>query len=80
MDRSIICGKDNQLVNWANVTVKAEVAGKDDASVMVNRVCEDVPEPEPELPVTGATDIVAGALGAGSIVTLLGYAIASRKK
>ena len=79
VNKNLACG-GNQLVNWANVTVKAEVAGKDDASVMVNRVCEDVPEPEPELPVTGATDIVAGALGAGSIVTLLGYAIASRKK
>jgi uncharacterized repeat protein (TIGR01451 family) len=82
INKTLACG-DNQLVNWANVTVNSEVAGKDDASVMVNRVCETpepAPEPEPELPVTGATDIVAGALGAGSIVTMLGYAIASRKK
>jgi uncharacterized repeat protein (TIGR01451 family) len=83
INKTLACG-DNQLVNWANVTVNSEVAGKDDASVMVNRVCEtpepEPEDPEPELPVTGATDIVAGALGAGSIVTMLGYAIASRKK
>ena len=82
VNNTLACG-DNQLVNWANVTVNSEVTGKDDASVMVNRVCETPepePEPEPDLPPTGATDIVAGALGAGSIVTMLGYAIASRKK
>ncbi|MBQ9485065.1 DUF11 domain-containing protein [Candidatus Saccharibacteria bacterium] len=83
INKTLACG-DNQLVNWANVTVNSEVAGKDDASVMVNRVCEtpepEPEDPEPELPITGATDIVAGALGAGSIVTMLGYAIASRKK
>jgi uncharacterized repeat protein (TIGR01451 family) len=82
INKTLACG-DNQLVNWANVTVNSEVTGKDDASVMVNRVCETPepePEPEPDLPPTGATDIVAGALGAGSIVTMLGYAIASRKK
>lgn len=84
VNKNLACG-DNQLVNWANVTVKSEVAGKDDASVMVNRVCE-TPEPGPEpetppvLPSTGPTEIVAGALGAGAIVTMLGYAIASRKK
>lgn len=81
VNKNLACG-DNQLVNWANVTVKSEVAGKDDASVMVNRVCKEDPvDPTPpELPVTGPTEIVASALGAGAIVTVLGYAIASRKK
>ena len=83
VNKNLACGA-NQLVNWANVTVKSAVTGKDDASVMVNRICE-TPEPEPEpepeeLPETGATSVLAGALGAGSMVTMLGYFIASRKK
>ena len=52
---------------------------------MVSRTCETPePEPEPEDPVviidTGATDVVAGAMGVGSVVTALGYFVASRKK
>ena len=42
------------------------------------------PEPTPETPSvivnTGAGTIVTGAIGAGSVVTALGYYIASRKK
>ena len=38
------------------------------------------PTPEPKLPDTGASDITAAALGAGAMVTALGYYIASRKK
>ena len=39
------------------------------------------PEPTPEVIVnTGAGTIVSGAIGAGSVVTMLGYYIASRKK
>lgn len=80
VDKSLACGS-NQLVNWASSTVDSKVT-KDDASVMVERTCKDKdPEPTPsELPSTGPADITASALGAGSIVTMLGYAIASRKK
>ena len=88
VDETLTCGK-NKLVNWANVTV-AGVTDKDDASVAVDKVCgPDEPETpeepaEPEAPVvivdTGATEIVTGALGAGAVVTTLGYYIASRKK
>ncbi len=49
---------------------------------------EPEPEPEPEQPeptpevivVTGPSEIVAGAVGAGLLITALGYFIASRKK
>lgn len=80
VDKSLTCG-NNQLVNWASSTVKSKVT-KDDASVRVARECDEPEEPEtpPELPPTGPTEIVAGALGAGAIVTMLGYAVASRKK
>ncbi len=47
---------------------------------------EPTPEPEPELEVpevivnTGAGTIVSGAIGAGAMVTALGYYVASRKE
>lgn len=92
IDKTLACGK-NQLVNWANVTVNGAVS-KDDASVMVTKggdVCKDKPvdpTPTPDNPTntpttivnTGAGTIVTGAVGAGSVVTTLGYYIASRKK
>ncbi len=93
VDKKMACG-DNQLVNWASATVKGSVY-KDDASVLVNKVCEEpkddpeptpepTPEPEPETPKeivsTGPETVVYGAVGAGSAVTALGYFIASRKK
>lgn len=92
VDKTLACGK-NQLVNWASSTVNGAVVGKDDASVMVDKtgeVCEDKPvnpTPTPDNPETpsvivntGAGTIVTGAVGAGSVVTTLGYYIASRKK
>lgn len=92
VDKTLACGK-NQLVNWASSTVNGAVVGKDDASVMVDKtgdICEDkpvnpTPTPDnPETPTvivnTGAGTIVTGAVGAGSVVTTLGYYIASRKK
>ena len=76
--------------------VQAAVTAKDDASVMVNKTCEDTPDtPDtPEVTITtdnptstpttivstGPATIVTGAVGAGSVVTALGYYIASRKK
>ncbi|RYC74840.1 DUF11 domain-containing protein [Candidatus Nanosyncoccus alces] len=93
VDKTLACG-DNQLVNWANSTVNGAVVGKDDASVMVNKsgdVCKDKPTPPTPTPdnptdtpttivATGPATIVTGAVGTGSVVTMLGYYIASRKK
>ncbi|MBQ2660576.1 DUF11 domain-containing protein [Candidatus Saccharibacteria bacterium] len=90
VDKSLACGS-NQLVNWASSTVNGTVT-KDDASVMVNKddaSCTTVnPTPSVDNPVetpttivnTGAGTIVTGAIGAGAVVTTLGYYIASRKK
>lgn len=91
VDNSLACGK-NQLVNWANSTVNGSVT-KDDASVMVTKTC-DTPDEPGEDPIpdnpsndtpstivsTGAGTIATGAVGVGSVVTMLGYYIASRKK
>ena len=91
VDKTMACG-ENQLVNWASATVNGSVY-KDDASVLVSKddeSCHEKPvEPTPtstvdETPTTivetGAGTIVTGAIGAGSVVTTLGYYIASRKK
>ena len=91
IDKTLACGS-NQLVNWANATVsssdKKDMVYKDDASVMVTKdgeVCEEQPTPpEPKIPEkipeTGMNETVAiSAVGAGSMVTLLGYAISKRK-
>ena len=91
VDKTLACGK-NQLVNWASSTVDGAVS-KDDASVMVTKdgdICKDKPvnpTPTPDNPgtpttivSTGPATIVTGAVGAGSVVTMLGYYIASRKK
>ena len=93
VDNTLACGS-NQLVNWAGSTVNG-VVSKDDASVMVIKdgdVCKDTPTPTPtptpdnpgetpsQIVTTGPATIVTGAIGAGSVVTTLGYYIASRKK
>ncbi len=94
VDKTMACG-DNQLVNWASATVNGNVY-KDDASVMVTKECKDDPTPDPtptptptptpdnnnpdRIVDTGPGEVVAGAVGAGSVVTMLGYYIASRKK
>lgn len=90
VDNSLACGS-NQLVNWASATVNSQLV-KDDASVMVSfngERCQGEPvkptEPtEPSTPneivSTGATEVTGIALGAGSVVAALGYAIAGRKK
>ncbi len=88
VDKTMSCGK-NQLVNWASATVKGSVY-KDDASVLVSKddeTCKEKPvNPEPVVDTpttivsTGPETIVTGAIGAGSVVTTLGYYIASRKK
>ena len=77
VDDNLTCNKKNQLVNWAKITA-AGVTKKDDASVVVPKVC-DTPDPDP-MPETGAHSIVVSALGLGTTVTALGIYVASRKK
>ena len=94
VDNTMSCGK-NQLVNWASATVNGDDVYKDDASVMVEKNDESCKEPEPTptptptpapepapktIVATGPVEVVTGAVGAGSVVTALGYYIASRKK
>lgn len=74
VNHNLVCSKDNMLVNWVKITA-GSVTRKENAVVMIPKTC-----PVSELPNTGATSVVAAALGAGSITTALGYFIASRKK
>ncbi len=90
VDKSMICGT-NKLVNWGQVGV-GKTTLQDNAFVMVKKTegCKD-PDPTPKeddkkptvtpsnMPTTGAGSITAGVIGAGSIVTVAGYYIASRK-
>lgn len=90
VDNSMVCGT-NQLVNWGQVGVGSTTL-QDSASVMVKKTCQDNADTTTPaatdgkkntpsaLPTTGASSIVAGVLGAGSIVTAAGYYIASRKQ
>jgi len=73
VNRDLVCSKTNQLVNWVKITASGSTR-KDPAIVTIAKSCPG------ELPNTGATPVAATALGAGSIVTALGYFIASRKK
>ena len=81
VDKSMACGK-NQLVNWAASTALGKVT-KDDASVMVEKTCNDtpvVPNTNNIVP-TGASDtVLISALGAGGLVSIVSYAIVSRRK
>ena len=95
VDKSLVCGK-NQLVNWASATVNSKVTKDDASVLVVdngadcNEDKEPTPTPTPTptpddntpstIVDTGAGEIVGTALGAGSVVTALGYYIASRKK
>lgn len=92
VNKTLACGS-NQLVNWANVTVNSNVV-KDDASVMVNVTdgCaknDDKKNDEPKkdegekttrIVNTGPAEVAGAAVGAGSLVTALGYFIASKRK
>ena len=95
VDKTMACG-DNQLVNWASATVKGEVykddasvfVNKDDETCKEKPTPTPTPTPTPDNPgstpttivSTGPETIVTGAIGAGSVVTTLGYFISSRKK
>lgn len=85
VDTTLTCG-NNKLVNWASSTTNNKTV-KDDASVVVAKTCEPTPEPTPTpkptpevIVETGASDIIVSALGLGSVVTALGFYIASTKK
>ncbi len=80
VDKSMVCGT-NKLVNWGQVGV-GKTTIQDNAFVMVKKTqgCDTIPTtPVEDLPTTGPVSIMAGALGAGGIVTAAGYVIASRK-
>ena len=95
VDKTMACG-DNQLVNWASATVKGNVykddasvmVNKDDETCHTNPTptppvnpTRDNPGSNPTTIVnTGAGTIATGAIGAGAVVTTLGYYLASRKK
>ena len=91
IDENLACNKTNRLINWAKASANG-FAVQDSAQVYVAKTCEgtpdtpaeDTPEVFGETPDTivntGAGEIVTGAVGAGSVVTMLGYYIASRKK
>ncbi len=74
IDESLECGS-NALVNWAKGTINDE-ALSDYATVMTNKVCE---EPTPELPKTGPETVTGAIVTAGTVVTVAGYYIASRR-
>ena len=76
VDNNLICGK-NTLRNWGQIGV-GKITLQDSADVVVQKNCtKDAPA---TLPKTGPEAIVAGILGAGSVVTAAGYYIASRKQ
>ena len=83
-DNSMNCGA-NTMKNIAQVFVDGAVKN-DDASVNTTKTCENPVKPDPvnpvkpqNLPDTGLTGVASGVIGAGSLVTSLGYYIASRK-
>ena len=82
VDKSMICGS-NKLVNWGQIGAGTNTI-QDNAFVMVNKTdgCSSTPvtpSTPSAMPTTGAGSIVAGVLGAGSVVTAAGYYVASRK-
>ncbi|MBQ3413238.1 DUF11 domain-containing protein [Candidatus Saccharibacteria bacterium] len=88
VDKTMACG-NNQLVNWASSTVNTKVT-KDDASVMVKKDCggDDSKKNTQDnnggssvsrIVSTGPEAIVVGALGAGAVTTVAGYAVMSRR-
>ena len=89
INKTLACGS-NQLVNWANATIGNYLV-KDDASVMVKQTENCTAKPTTtntdtnvttptKIVSTGPAEIAGAVLGAGSLVTAGGYAIASRKK
>ena len=96
VDEDLVCNKTNRLINWAKASANgfavqdsAQVyVAKTCTGPTPEPTPEPTPTPTPDVPTetpttivnTGAGEVVTGALGAGSMVTTLGYYIASRKK
>lgn len=88
VNKNLVCGT-TQMVNWANVTVNGNVV-KDDASVMVNvtencRKNDDPKNDEPNannstIVSTGPAEFAGAAFGLGTVVTVAGYYVASKRK
>lgn len=85
VDNELVCGL-NRVRNWGQVDVGPKTI-QDFADLMVRKDCQKQPEkpvdpvnPQSEIPATGPASIVMGAIGAGSLITAIGYFIASRKK
>lgn len=84
-DDNLGCGGDNVLRSWGQGYIGADATLKQDyADVLIYKACPKHEEPvepvQPELPSTGASDVAAAALGAGSLVTTAGYFLTSRKR
>ena len=87
-DDNLGCGGDNVLRSWAQGYIGHDETMKQDyADVLIYKGCPKNEDPvtpvtptDPVLPSTGASDIAATALGAGSLVTAAGYALTSRKR
>ncbi|MBQ3293513.1 DUF11 domain-containing protein, partial [Candidatus Saccharibacteria bacterium] len=84
-DENLGCGGDNVLRSWGQGYIGADANLKQDyADVLIYKECPKNETPvdpvQPVLPSTGASDIVATALGAGSAVTAGGYFLASRNR
>ena len=75
------------MVNWVQAGV-GDTTLTDFARVVLNKVCETTPDPEPTpdpetpaaLPTTGPEAVAGGVIATGSIVTAAGYYIASRRQ
>ena len=87
IDKDLYCG-DNELNNWAQVSINGNKVLQDNAIVNTNKFCKTEPKNEPTkeskdepkvLPTTGA-EFIGSALGAGALTTVAGYYISSRKK
>jgi uncharacterized repeat protein (TIGR01451 family) len=72
------CG-NNTLVNTGRV-VTANGIKTDTAEITVIKTCEvDPPVTPPELPTTGPGETIMSVLGLGTLITSIGYYIASRR-
>ncbi len=93
IDKDLYCG-DNELNNWAQVSINGNKVIQDNAIVNTNKFCKEEPKDEPKkeepkkeepkeepkvLPKTGA-EFIGSALGAGALTTAAGYYISSRRK
>ena len=95
VDNDLYCG-DNELNNWAQVSINGNKVLQDNAIVNTNKVCKDEPKKEepktcetnpemegckqPEVLPKTGAEFIGSALGAGALTTTAGYYISSRRK